>query len=337
MLKLLVLLYVPVAALTAEAPNCISPDDPSVLGSLEFDFFGSKVLYNNLGGMGPATSDPPMVRYANVARGEMELKTEAMAELLSAVPGASTVGQNVPVRFDLELANLTEYVVATISPGNPTSRFNGKYRGSFGSISLKAGHRVKLQMQLVFSCCLDDDCEQFLCSAVPDGHCTHAEYPRETHYDCSAKDVPVDQNELRLTLGLFDLDGSNDMTSYEKVTAYGLEGYDFVQPSTYPYDRVDENNVAVGISMQDGVGTFTAQEPGSGPDNPRNPKELLLQQAERSVNLKFVTQDGSINFDYEVSPVGTAISTARTLMFSGSGNRALCPLPAAPPMPPIYP
>ena len=196
MLKLLVLLCVLVSALTAEAPGCISPDDPSVLGRLEFDFYGSKVLYNNLGGMGPATSDPPTMRYANVALGEMELVTEAMAGLLS-VPGVPTytVGQTVPIRFDLELTNLTEYVVATIpSSGALTSVWNGKDSGSFGSISVKAGHRVKLQMQLVYSCCLDDDCEQFLCSAVPDGHCTHAVYPRETFYDCSAKDVPVDQN-----------------------------------------------------------------------------------------------------------------------------------------------
>jgi hypothetical protein len=282
MMKLLMLLCVPVAALTAEAPGCISPDDPSLLGKLEFDFFGSKVLYNNLGGMGPAMSDPPMVRYANVALGEMELENEAMAGLLSAVPGAYTVGQKVPIRFDLELTNLTEYVVATTSSGTPTSIFNGKYQasstestGSFGSISLKAGHRVKLQMQLVFSCCLDDNCEQFLCSAVPDGNCTDAEYPRETHYDCNAKDVLVDQNEVRMTLGLFDLDGNNDMTIYETVTAYGLEGYDFVQPFDYPNASVDANNVAVGISMQeqDGVGTFTAQQPGTGPDNPSDPKK----------------------------------------------------------------
>ena len=152
MLKLLVLLCVLVSALTAEAPGCISPDDPSVLGRLEFDFYGSKVLYNNLGGMGPATSDPPTMRYANVALGEMELVTEAMAGLLSGMPGAYTVGQTVPIRLDLELTNLTEYVVATRpDSGTPTSVYNGKYRGSFGSISLKAGHRVKLQMQLVYS------------------------------------------------------------------------------------------------------------------------------------------------------------------------------------------
>ena len=337
MLKLLVLLSVPVTALIAEDPDCISPNDPSVLGRLEFDFFGSKVLYNNLGGMGPATSGPSMIRYANVALGEMELENEAMAALLSGMPGEYTVGQNVPVRFDLELTNLTEYVVAMTNNGSPTSVFNGKYRGSFGSISLKAGHRVELQMQLVFSCCLDDDCEQFLCSAVPDGHCTHAEYPRESHYDCSARDVHVDQNDVRMTLGLFDLDGNNDLTSIEQVTAYGLEGYDFVQPSTYPAERVDANSVALDISMQGDVGTFTAQQSGNGPDNPSDPTSVNLLQAKRSVNLKFVTPDGKIHFHYEVSPIGTDISTARTLMFSGSGKRALCPLPPTPPPPPRAP
>eukprot|EP00964_Phaeocystis_antarctica_P165334 scaffold145188_cov127-Phaeocystis_antarctica.AAC.1 len=234
--------------------------------------------------MGPATSDPPTMRYANVALGEMELVTEAMAGLLS-VPGvlAYTVGQTVPVRFDLELTNLTVYVIATRpDSGTPTSVYNGKYRGSFGSISLKAGHRVKLQMQLVYSCCLDDDCEQFLCSAVPDGHCTHAAYPRETFYDCSAKDVPVDQNEIRMTLGLFDLDGSNGMTNYERVTAYGLEGYDFVQPSTYPDESVDANSVKVDIAVQGDVGTFTAQQSGNGPDNPSDPTSVNLLQAKRS-------------------------------------------------------
>ena len=36
-------------------------------------------------------------------------------------------------------------------------------------------------------------------------------------------------------------------------------------------------------------------------------------------------------FDYEVSPMGTASSTARTLMFSGSSKRRICPLPPPPP------
>ena len=341
MLKLLVLLCVPVTALIAEDPDCTSPNDPSVLGRLEFDFFGSKVLYNNLGGMGPATSDPPMIRYANVALGEMELENEAMAALFSGMRAEYTVGQNAPltfpVRFDLELTNLTEYVVAMRNDGSPTSAYNGKYRGSFGSISLKAGHRVELQMQLVFSCCLDDDCEQFLCSAVPDGHCTHAEYPRESHYDCSARDVHVDQNDVRMTLGLFDLDGNGDLTSIEQVTAYGLEGYDFVQPSTYPAEKVDANSVALNISMQGDVSTFTAQQSGNGPDNPSDPTSVNLLQAKRSVNLEFVTPDGRVRFDYEVSPIGTDISTARTLMFSGSGKRALCPRPPTPPPPPRAP
>ena len=134
MLKLLVLLCVPATALIAEDPDCTSPNDPSVLGRLEFDFFGSKVLYNNLGGMGPATSDPPMIRYANVALGEMELENEAMAALFSGMRAEYTVGQSAPltfpVRFDLELTNLTEYVVAMRNDGLPTSAYNGKYRGA---------------------------------------------------------------------------------------------------------------------------------------------------------------------------------------------------------------
>ena len=61
---------------------------------------------------------------------------------------------------------------------------------------------------------------------------------------------------------------------------YGFESYDFVQPSSYPLERVDELNSKVEVSQlterDDGSfdGVFTASEIGTGSDNPNEPKSV---------------------------------------------------------------
>ena len=117
--------------------------------ALGLDFFRSKIVINNLGDLGPRFLGAPVIRYANVAMGSIRLN-----------------GQDVTSRFDVVLSNLTEYVPKT-------TQFNGKRirsnitAGAFALLNLKAGHQTKFQLELKPSCCIDDSCEQFLCTAAP--------------------------------------------------------------------------------------------------------------------------------------------------------------------------
>ena len=58
---------------------------------LDFQFYNSDVAINNLGGMGPNTDEPPVIRYVNVGSSVVE----------SAPAGPD--GTKPRIRFDLEV------------------------------------------------------------------------------------------------------------------------------------------------------------------------------------------------------------------------------------------
>merc|ERR1719201_1693497 len=127
----------------------------------------------------------------------------------------------------------------------------------------------------------------------------------------------------------------------EVVTLYGYDSYDFVQPSTYPTEWVTPENVDIVFdeSVVDGqkVGTFSAKLQGTNTDNPNDLEHLTLQQAKRAMNYNYVNTDGKIVVDFTVAPVSSGLKQGRFMMIAGSGRRAMCPGPAAPPPPPSPP
>ena len=151
-------------------------------------------------------------------------------------------------------------------------------------VNLKAGEDCKFELELKLSCCLDDECERYLCTDSPSGICEHSEYPRESHYSCELMDQTVFSDGINMRLGIFDMDNGaateKGSEQVEVVRMYGFESYDFVQPSSYPLERVDELNSKVEVSQlterDDGSfdGVFTASQIGTGSDNPNEPKSV---------------------------------------------------------------
>ena len=141
-----------------------------------------------------------MIRYANVAMGNIALTTQELLDVFSqdGAP-APVIGDVANFRFDLVLSNLTKYV-------QNTNKWNGKASGSFGSFNLKSGLETKFELKLTFSCRLDDECETFLCPEMPDSYCSHSLRPRETYYSCSRMDGAVAADGIQMELGLFDMD-----------------------------------------------------------------------------------------------------------------------------------
>ena len=182
-------------------PPCVTYD-PSI-HRLNFDFVQCKIVTNNLGGLGydnKAWVGPPVIRYASVAIGDLKLRTQELLDLFP-MDGdrARTIGEFVHYRFDLVLSNLTKYT-------QNTNRYNGKAKGTFGSVNLKSGFETKFELKLTFSCCLDDECETVLCDAMPGSYCTHSSQPRETYYGCAKMDEAVSAEGIQMEMGLFDMD-----------------------------------------------------------------------------------------------------------------------------------
>ena len=125
-------------------PPCVTYD-PSI-HRLNFDFVQCKIVTNNLGGLGydnKAWVGPPVIRYASVAIGDLKLRTQELLDLFP-MDGdrARTIGEFVHYRFDLVLSNLTKYT-------QNTNRYNGKAKGTFGSVNLKSGFETKFELKLV--------------------------------------------------------------------------------------------------------------------------------------------------------------------------------------------
>ena len=141
-----------------------------------------------------------MIRYANVAIGDIALTSQELLDLFSedGAP-APVLGDVADFRFDLVLSNLTEYV-------QNVNAWNGKASGRFGSVNQKSGFETKFELKLTFSCCLDDECETFLCPEMPDSYCNHSLQPRETYYSCSKMDGAVAADGIQMEMGLFDMD-----------------------------------------------------------------------------------------------------------------------------------
>ena len=190
------------------APPCIVY--PAGVTRLDFDFFRAKVVTNNLGGLGynqKPWPGPPVIRYANVAAGNIDLTSQELLDLFSQDGEKTyTIGDVTDFRFDLVLSNLTKYV-------QNTNRWNGKSgtrdetsKASFGLLNQKSGFETKFELKLTHSCCRDEDCEQFLCPEVPNGYCNHSLQPRETYYDCSQMNGAVFADGIQMELGIFDMD-----------------------------------------------------------------------------------------------------------------------------------
>ena len=68
---------------------------------------------------------------------------------------------------------------------------------------------------------------------------------------------------------------------------------------------------------------------------------MTLEQAKLGLNFNFVNKDGRIVFDFQIDATpkaaGETLLSGRNIQFAGSGQRALCPGPAAPPIPPLEP
>lgn len=151
-----------------------------------------------------------MIRYANVAMGDITLDTQERLDVFSQDMKGQTyaLGDKADFRFDLVLSNLTKYT-------QNTNKWNGKAQGTFGSVNIKTGFETKFELKLTFSCCLDDDCETYLCPEMPGSYCNVSNgQPRETYYSCSKMDGAVATNGMQMEIGLFDMDKD---PHYERV------------------------------------------------------------------------------------------------------------------------
>ena len=185
--------------------------------TLDFDFGSAKVVQNNLGGLGccdnpqndPQNAGPQVIRYANIASGQIRLLTEELAYLFreahdesylrpylnDAYESIDLVYNTASYRFDLVVSNTTEY-----QPW--TNKYNGYgTTKTFANINVKAGTETTFQFALKFSCCLDDECEEYLCDEEPDANCFHSMHPRESFYNCDAMDKTVDVDGITMRLG----------------------------------------------------------------------------------------------------------------------------------------
>jgi hypothetical protein len=270
-----------------------------------------------------------VIRYANVAIGDIALTSQELLDLFSedGAP-APVLGDVADFRFDLVLSNLTKYVQRSNNP-------NGK-SGGFGSLNIKSGFETKFELKLTFSCCLDDECETFLCPEMPDSYCNHSLQPRETYYSCSKMDGAVAANGIQMEMGIFDMDKDPNKDAREIVTVWGYESFLYVQPDeTESMVRVTDVNKDFDVSEtidSDGkkVGTFTAQKSGTGRDNPSDPGDVNLFQATKAVNFLFShNASGKMIFNFKVSPLNSGLSSGRNLVFAGTGKQATCQPPAA--------
>jgi len=355
------MLLLAVAAMASEDAEVPSPPAPPVepcilgaalTGQIDFDFFNAKLLHNNLGGLGPDTGVPEVIRYVNVAKGDIYLSTQSLVDYFNGLEpsNAYVIGDTANFHYDLEVTNLTTYF-----PSNP---LNNGLAGKFGTIQLDQSRETTFQIQLRQSCCLDDSCATYYCSTSSTGICTTSEYEwrdetvtPSTHnlanqltYNCSAMSTTaVLGNDTVIALGFYDLDGSGynadgSLILAEQLSAYDYESYAFVQPSTFPYETVDLANVMIDIAETDASdgqknGVFTATVEGTGANNPENPQNVTFEQARQAINLNVREETGRFVFKYAVVGPGSG----RLLSFAGQGRTAVCPSPPPPPSPPPAP
>ena len=108
------------------------PIAPCIGQGVSFDFEYSYLVYNNLGGQGPVTTDPSVMRFANV--------------------GAMYFGGR-DYYFDIELTTAGGY-----TPYD--SSLNGYVNNQFAQINLACNHDVTIKAKLMYSCATAPSCRK---------------------------------------------------------------------------------------------------------------------------------------------------------------------------------
>ena len=281
-------------------------------------------MYNNLGGQGPVTSDPAVMRFANV--------------------GTAYDSFGLPFMFDIELSTTTSYTAH-----DPSA--NGFTNNKFAQVNLACGHTVGLRATMKRSCATAPSCNA--CTGLPTAsyiqcyaagcacvgttvylpsECQYANVVSfKAAYSCAAmNDVIVLPRSALATLTVFDLDTSPDGTYLEQIT---VPDYEYFKTPLRPSSGADISSTVYANLL---TRTFTGTQPGTDPDtgdNPTDPLALTDEQASRGVAFYFWPRLGYIEANFTVTYLGTGNCTGRSLMFAG--NSALCapppPMPSQPP------
>ena len=97
---------------------------------MSFDFSSASVLYSNLGGLGPDSGSPPVIRYINVG---------------------TVYSLTGPLNLDLQVSNQSGYV-----PSN--SSRHDLVNGKFAQVTLACNTAVKLRVTVLESCTQGGSC-----------------------------------------------------------------------------------------------------------------------------------------------------------------------------------
>lgn len=251
---------------------------------MAFDFFQSEIVYSNLGGLGPDTSSPSGIRFANV--------------------GGATVDGVGTFRFDLVVTARSAYTASDPS-------LNG-LNGRFAQINFSANSQVSLRVTVHRSCCSTPNCaaceaaslstaERNACyargcccfgtSCTLDLCCTGA--AREAHragYGCAGSaDALVLPSTSLVGFSIYDLDGGANGEYTERVIASDYAYY------VSPLRPSSGEAVVSTLGIDRNTGTFESTAKGTPADNPLDPHDLTEEQAARSVQLFFRPSVGYVD------------------------------------------